>query len=67
MLRGFKGTVPTVAPTAYIDASAQIIGDVRIGRRTNIQDGAVVHVMRDPSHPTMLGDDITVQYRLDYL
>jgi carbonic anhydrase/acetyltransferase-like protein (isoleucine patch superfamily) len=81
MLRPFKGVSPTVAPSAYIDASAQIIGDVhigdessvwmhavvrgdvnhiRIGRRTNIQDGAIVHVMREPSHPTILGDDITV-------
>jgi gamma-carbonic anhydrase len=81
MMRAFKGLSPTVAPSAYIDASAQIIGDVhvgdessvwmnavvrgdvnhiRIGRRTNIQDGVIVHVMRDPSHPTILGDDITV-------
>ncbi len=39
-----------------------IRGDVnciRIGRRTNIQDGSVVHVMRD-THPTLVGDDVTV-------
>src|SRR5206468_2991660 len=36
------------------------VNHVRIGARTNIQDGAIVHVMRDPSHPTVLGDDITV-------
>jgi gamma-carbonic anhydrase len=81
MLRTYKGVTPTIAPGAYIDASAQVVGDVhigeessvwmnavvrgdvnhiRIGRRTNIQDGVVVHVMRDPSHPTILGDDITV-------
>jgi gamma-carbonic anhydrase len=81
MLRTYKGIIPTVAPDAYVDESAQVIGDVhigdessvwmnavvrgdvnhiRIGRRTNIQDGTVVHVMRDPSHPTLLGDDITV-------
>jgi carbonic anhydrase/acetyltransferase-like protein (isoleucine patch superfamily) len=66
---------------AYVDDSAQVIGDVvigeessvwmnavvrgdvnhiRIGSRTNIQDGTVVHVMRDPSHPTTVGDDVTV-------
>ena len=36
--------------------NAVVRGDVnhiRIGRRTNIQDGVVVHVMRDPSHPTI--------------
>ena len=39
-----------------------IRGDVnwiRIGRRTNIQDGSVVHGMLD-THPTILGDDVTV-------
>ncbi|MBI4477292.1 MAG: gamma carbonic anhydrase family protein, partial [Acidobacteria bacterium] len=30
-----------------------------IGRRTNIQDGSVVHVMKG-THPTTLGDSITV-------
>lgn len=32
---------------------------IRIGNRTNIQDGTVVHVTRD-THPTILGDDVTV-------
>jgi carbonic anhydrase/acetyltransferase-like protein (isoleucine patch superfamily) len=39
-----------------------IRGDVnwiRIGARTNIQDGSVLHVMRD-THPLMLGDNVTV-------
>ena len=81
MLRPFRGVVPTVAPSAFVDQSAQVIGDVhigpessvwmnvvirgdvnhiRIGNRTNIQDGTVVHVMRDPPHPTVVGDDVTV-------
>jgi carbonic anhydrase/acetyltransferase-like protein (isoleucine patch superfamily) len=72
--------MPRVHPTAYIDESAQVIGDVeigeegsvwmsvvirgdvnriRIGRRTNVQDGTVVHVMKD-THPTSLGDNITI-------
>lgn len=80
MLRRFRGVFPTVHPTAYIDPSAQVIGDVaigedssvwmnvvirgdvhriRIGRRTNIQDATVVHVMRD-THPTTIGDEVTV-------
>ena len=67
-------------PSAYIDQSAQIIGDVhigaessvwmnavirgdvhriRIGRRSNIQDGTVVHVMNG-THPTTIGDDVTI-------
>lgn len=39
-----------------------IRGDVnyiRIGARTNIQDGSVLHVMRD-THPLILGDDVTI-------
>ncbi len=39
-----------------------IRGDVnyiRIGARTNIQDGSVLHVMRD-THPLILGDNVTI-------
>jgi len=32
---------------------------VRIGARTNVQDGSVLHVMRD-EHPLVLGDNVTV-------
>ena len=72
--------MPEVHPSAFVDDSAQVIGDVRIGAdsgiwmnavirgdvnvihigaRTNIQDGCVVHVMRD-TYPTVIGDDVTV-------
>ena len=81
MIRPFRGVRPTIAPSAYVDESAQVIGDVvigdessvwmnavvrgdvntiRIGRRTNLQDGTIVHVMREPSHPTVVGDEVTV-------
>jgi gamma-carbonic anhydrase len=80
MLRPYRGRLPVVHPTAYVDESAQVIGDVeigaessvwmnavvrgdvntiRIGDRSNIQDGTVVHVMHD-THPTKIGDDVTV-------
>ncbi len=39
-----------------------IRGDVnwiRIGARTNIQDGSVLHVMRD-EHPLLVGDGVTI-------
>jgi carbonic anhydrase/acetyltransferase-like protein (isoleucine patch superfamily) len=42
-----------------------IRGDVhriRVGRRTNVQDGAIVHVMRD-THPTTIGNDVTIGHR----
>jgi carbonic anhydrase/acetyltransferase-like protein (isoleucine patch superfamily) len=72
--------MPKVDPTAFVDESAQVIGDVtvgpessiwmqvvvrgdvntiRIGARTNIQDGSVLHVTRR-THPLTLGDDCTV-------
>src|SRR5207342_2364634 len=80
MLRPYRGTLPRVHPTAYIDDSAQVIGDVeigeesrvwmsvvirgdvnriRIGRRSNVQDGTVVHVMKD-THATLVGDNVTI-------
>ena len=80
MLRPYKSVLPRIAPDAYVDESAQVIGDVeigaessvwmnvvirgdvnhiRIGRRTNIQDGTVVHVMRE-THPTTIRDEVTI-------
>jgi carbonic anhydrase/acetyltransferase-like protein (isoleucine patch superfamily) len=72
-----------VHPTAFVDTTAQVIGDVeigahssvwmqavvrgdvnsiRIGQRSNIQDGTVVHVMHD-DHATTIGDDVTIGHR----
>ncbi len=80
MIRTFKNITPAIDPSAYVDQSAQVIGDVhigaessvwmnvvirgdvhriRIGRRTNIQDLTMVHVMRD-LHPTIIGDEVTI-------
>jgi carbonic anhydrase/acetyltransferase-like protein (isoleucine patch superfamily) len=80
VIRRFKEHCPVVDPSAYVDESAQVVGDVhigaessvwmnvvirgdvnhiRIGKRTNIQDLTMVHVMRD-THPTVIGDDVTV-------
>jgi carbonic anhydrase/acetyltransferase-like protein (isoleucine patch superfamily) len=35
------------------------VHSIRIGARTNIQDGCVLHVMRD-EYPLVLGDEVTV-------
>jgi carbonic anhydrase/acetyltransferase-like protein (isoleucine patch superfamily) len=80
MLRPYRQSFPDVHPTAYVDESAQVIGDVRIGAessvwmnvvmrgdvhririgdRSNVQDGTVVHVMRG-THPTTIGNEVTV-------
>jgi hypothetical protein len=75
MLRPHRGVLPTVRPTADVDDSAQVIGDVqignasrvwmnavlrgdghwiRIGARTNIQDGTIIQVMNG-TDPTTIG------------
>ena len=80
MLRPFRGRLPVVHASVYVDPSAQVIGDVeigaessvwmnavvrgdvnyiRIGDRSNVQDGTIIHVMHD-THPTIIGDDVTL-------
>jgi carbonic anhydrase/acetyltransferase-like protein (isoleucine patch superfamily) len=36
MIRAFRGVVPKIAASAYIDPSAQVIGDVEIGERSSV-------------------------------
>jgi carbonic anhydrase/acetyltransferase-like protein (isoleucine patch superfamily) len=83
MLRQYRGRVPRVHPTAFVDDTAVVIGDVeiglhssvwmqavvrgdvnsiRIGQRSNVQDGTVVHVMHE-THATVIGDDVTIGHR----
>lgn len=80
MLRPYRGRMPVVDPSVYVDPSAQVVGDVeigaessvwmnavvrgdvnyiRIGARSNVQDGTIIHVMHD-THPTLIGDDVTL-------
>lgn len=35
------------------------VAEVRIGARTNVQDGSVIHVTRG-GHPTIIGDEVTI-------
>ncbi len=88
-LRDFQGQAPRVDPSAYVDPSAVVIGDVeigedasiwplcvirgdiqriRIGARSNIQDGTIVHVTHDSrfcpgGQPTIIGEDVTVGHK----
>ena len=80
MIRPFHSVLPTIDPSAFVDDSAQVIGDVhvgsesglwmnvvvrgdvnsiRIGKRTNVQDLTLVHVMH-ATHATVIGDDVTI-------
>ena len=52
----------TIGEHSSIWPGVVIRGDVhfiRIGARSNVQDGSVLHVMRD-EHPLILGDNVTV-------
>ncbi|HEY0005212.1 MAG TPA: gamma carbonic anhydrase family protein [Pyrinomonadaceae bacterium] len=84
MIRTFRNLHPEIHPSAFVEESAQIIGDVqigeqssvwfnavvrgdvyyiRIGRRTNIQDGTVIHVTNG-THATILEDEVTVGHNV---
>jgi gamma-carbonic anhydrase len=42
MIRSYRGVLPKVAASAYIDPSAQVIGDVMVGERSSIWPNATV-------------------------
>lgn len=42
MLKPFRGTVPKIAETAFIEESAQIIGDVEVGAHSSVWFNCVV-------------------------
>ncbi len=58
MIRAYRGTVPKVAASAYIDPSAQVIGDVVIGERSSIWPGVVV---RGDVNIIRIGEETNVQ------
>ena len=35
------------------------VNSIRIGKRSNVQDGTIVHVMTQ-THPTVIGDNVTI-------
>ncbi len=80
MIRSYKGITPVVPVSCYVDASAQVIGDVvlgeqasiwmnavvrgdvnsiRIGAKSNVQDCAVLHGMRN-LFPVIVGEMVTI-------
>jgi len=89
-IRTFKGVTPTIGARVFLDDSAVIIGDVkigedssiwphcsirgdvnliRIGDRSNIQDGSVIHVTHRYSdlpegYATRIGNDVTVGHKV---
>lgn len=65
----FLASTATIIGDVHIGAESSIwhhvtirgdVNYIRIGERTNIQDGCVVHVQRIPGGQTIIGNDITI-------
>jgi carbonic anhydrase/acetyltransferase-like protein (isoleucine patch superfamily) len=58
MIRSFRGIVPRIAASAYIDPSAQIIGEVVIGERSSVWPNASI---RGDTGPITIGSETNIQ------
>ena len=58
MIRSYRGVVPRIAPSAYIDPSAQVIGDVTVGERSSFWPGVAA---RGDVHSISIGEESNIQ------
>jgi carbonic anhydrase/acetyltransferase-like protein (isoleucine patch superfamily) len=58
MIRPFRGRGPQIPASAYVDESAQLIGDVRLGERASVWFNCV---LRGDINAITIGDDSNVQ------
>jgi carbonic anhydrase/acetyltransferase-like protein (isoleucine patch superfamily) len=58
MIRPFRGVHPQIHPTAYVDVSAQVIGDVQLGEEASIWCNCT---LRGDIHFIRVGDRSNVQ------
>jgi gamma-carbonic anhydrase len=58
MIRPFKGVTPTVPASAYVEESAQIVGDVVLGEGASVWFNAV---LRGDVGPIRIGDRTNIQ------
>lgn len=58
MIRPFRGVHPQIHPTAYVDPSAQVIGDVHLGEEASIWCNCTI---RGDIHHIRIGDRSNVQ------
>ena len=58
MIRAYRGVVPKIAASAYIDQSAQVIGDVVVGERSSIWPNATA---RGDVNSIRVGDETNIQ------
>ena len=58
MVRPYRGVLPRIAASAYIDASAQIVGDVVVGERSSVWLN--VSIRGDVNH-IRIGNETSIQ------
>ena len=58
MIRAYRGIVPKVAASAYVDSSAQLIGDITVGERSSVWPGVVA---RGDVNVIRIGDETSIQ------
>ena len=58
MLRNYRGIVPQVAGSAYVDPSAQVIGDVHIGEQSSVWCNTT---LRGDVHSIRIGNGTSIQ------
>lgn len=58
MLRSYLGKYPKVAATAYVDPSAQVIGDVILGERSSVWCNAT---LRGDVNTITIGEETNIQ------
>ena len=58
MIRSYRGVLPKVAASAYIDPSAQVIGNVLVGERSSIWPNAT---LRGDVNTIRIGEESNVQ------
>jgi gamma-carbonic anhydrase len=58
LIRPYRGVVPRIAASAYIDSSAQIIGDVTVGERSSVWLNVSI---RGDVNYIRVGDETSIQ------
>src|SRR5688572_12962032 len=58
MIRAYRGVVPKIAASAYVDPSAQVIGDVELGERSSVWPNVTI---RGDVNFIRIGDESNIQ------
>jgi carbonic anhydrase/acetyltransferase-like protein (isoleucine patch superfamily) len=58
MIRSYRGVVPRIAASAYVDHSAQVIGDVEIGERSSVWPNVTI---RGDTNIIRIGEETSIQ------